>query len=85
MRRAVYKAGASLRIRYDDRLIPELEAVVGSGHVRLLGQRGATARVEAVGGAAPSTASSSSGGTAVAQPSANVDLDETADNDFDEL
>ena len=35
VRRAVYKAGASFRIRYDDRLIPELEAAVGSGHVRL--------------------------------------------------
>ena len=37
VRRAVYKAGASLRIRYDDRLIPDLEAAVGPGNVRLLG------------------------------------------------
>ena len=36
VRRAVYKAGASLRVRYDDRLIPDLEAAVGPGHVRLL-------------------------------------------------
>jgi DNA polymerase-3 subunit alpha len=46
IRRAVYKAGASLRIRYDDRLFGEIENVVGSGNVRLLGSRGATARVE---------------------------------------
>jgi DNA polymerase-3 subunit alpha len=46
VRRAVYKAGASLRVRYDDRLIGEIENVVGSGNVRLLGSRGATARVE---------------------------------------
>ena len=52
VRRAVYKAGASLRIRYDDRLIPELEAAVGPGLVRLLGHRGATARIE-VGTAGP--------------------------------
>lgn len=49
VRRAIYKAGASLRIRYDDRLVPELENVVGSGNVRLLGPRGATARVESIG------------------------------------
>jgi DNA polymerase-3 subunit alpha len=47
IRRAIYRAGASLRVRYDDRLIPELEDVVGPGCVRLLGQRGATARVDA--------------------------------------
>src|SRR5262249_50675530 len=29
IRRAVYKAGASLRVRYDDRLVPELENAVG--------------------------------------------------------
>ena len=46
VRRAVYKAGASLKIRHDDRLVPDLEAAVGAGNVRLLGHRGATARVE---------------------------------------
>jgi DNA polymerase-3 subunit alpha len=85
VRRAVYKAGASLRIRYDDRLIPELETVVGAGHVRLLGQRGATARVEAVGSSAPGSVASASGVTAVPPPSTDSDLDETADNDFDDL
>ncbi len=47
VRRAIYKAGASYKIRYDDRLIADLEAAVDAGNVRLLGQRGATARVEA--------------------------------------
>jgi DNA polymerase III subunit alpha len=47
IRRAVYKAGSTLKIRYDDRLLGDLEGVVGAGHVRLLGQRGATARVAA--------------------------------------
>jgi DNA polymerase-3 subunit alpha len=46
VRRAVYKAGASCKIRHDDKLLPDLEAAVGPGNVRLLGQRGATARVE---------------------------------------
>jgi DNA polymerase-3 subunit alpha len=48
VRRAVYKAGASLRIRYDDRLTADLENVVGTGNVRLLGPRGATARPDAI-------------------------------------
>lgn len=46
VRRAIYKAGASYKIRHDDRLLSDLEAAVGAGNVRLLGQRGATARVE---------------------------------------
>src|SRR5207249_8710625 len=45
--RAVFKAGTALKLRHDDRLVPELEAAVGAGNVRLLGQGGATARVEA--------------------------------------
>ena len=31
VRRAIYKAGASLRVRYDDRLVPDLENAVGAG------------------------------------------------------
>jgi DNA polymerase-3 subunit alpha len=46
VRRAVYRAGASLKIRYDDHLIADLEGAVSAGNVRLLGPRGATARVE---------------------------------------
>jgi DNA polymerase-3 subunit alpha len=47
IKRAIYRAGASLKIRYDNQLITSLEGAVGGGNVRLLGQRGATARVEA--------------------------------------
>ena len=46
VRRAIYKAGASLKVRHDDGLLADLEAAVGAGNVRLLGRRGATARVE---------------------------------------
>ncbi|AGA25740.1 DNA polymerase III subunit alpha [Singulisphaera acidiphila] len=46
VRRAIYKAGAALKIRHDDRMLSDLEAAVGAGNVRLLGNRGATARVE---------------------------------------
>jgi len=56
-RRAIYKAGAGLKIRHDDRMLADLEAAVGEGNVRLLGNRGATARVEPV--AVSSYASSS--------------------------
>ena len=45
VRRAIYKAGASSKIRHDEKLVSDLEAAVGAGSVRLLGQRGATARV----------------------------------------
>ena len=46
VRRAIYKAGATLKVCHDDRLLSDLEGAVGPGNVRLLGQRGATARVE---------------------------------------
>ena len=83
VRRAVYKAGASLRIRYDDRLIPELEAAVGPGLVRLLGHRGATARVEAAGGSAPGSISPPHRRPACGRLSPEADLDESADDGDD--
>ncbi len=48
VRRAIYRVGSSLKIRYDDRLISDLESAIGDGKVRLVGPHGATARVEAV-------------------------------------
>jgi DNA polymerase-3 subunit alpha len=51
VRRAIYRAGPSLSIRYEEALIANLEAVVGPGNVRLRGLRGATARVD--GGSTP--------------------------------
>ncbi len=47
VRRAIYRAGGPWKVRYDDRLIPDLENAVGPGLVRLLGHRGATARIDA--------------------------------------
>jgi DNA polymerase-3 subunit alpha len=85
VRRAVYKAGASLRIRYDDRLISELETVVGAGQVRLLGHRGATTRVEAVNGFPPVSPAQSSTTTGVLPQNTEADLDESADSDFDDF
>ncbi len=46
LRRAIYRVGSSLKIRYDDRMISDLEAAIGDGKVRLVGHKGATARVE---------------------------------------
>ena len=48
VRRAIYKAGASFKVRYDETLVADLEGVVGPGNVRLLGHRGATARIDSV-------------------------------------
>jgi DNA polymerase-3 subunit alpha len=80
IRRAIYKAGASLRLRYDERLIADLEAIVGPGLVRLLGHRGGTARMEAVTAAAgPALA-----GAAAIVPSlvgSNARLDDASDDD----
>jgi DNA polymerase-3 subunit alpha len=47
VRRVIYRAGASLKIRYDDRMVSEMGSVVGSGNVRVLGAGGATSRPEA--------------------------------------
>jgi DNA polymerase-3 subunit alpha len=46
VRRAIYRVGPSLKIRYDDQLIADLESTVHAGNVRLVGNRSATARVE---------------------------------------
>ncbi len=45
-KRVLYRAGGSFKIRHDDKLISDFENAVGKGNVRLLGHRGATARVE---------------------------------------
>ena len=70
-----------LRIRYDDQLVPDLEDVVGPGFVRLLGQRGATARLD--GGTAsalsPRTQASLAWNTL---PTPDDELDDT---DFDDV
>jgi DNA polymerase III subunit alpha len=83
VRRAIYKAGASLRIRYDDRLVLDLEDAIGLGFVRLLGQRGATARVD--GGNAPASRPPSQAGTASHPlPTPVDDFDETQPDDLDD-
>jgi DNA polymerase-3 subunit alpha len=84
VRRAIYVAGNSLRIRYDERLVPDLEAAVGPGQVRLLGQRGATARLA---GSLPSSQSPSQEDSTVSPPSIapEADIDDTAMDDSDDL
>ncbi len=46
VRRARYRAGVALRIRYDERLVSDLEGVLGAGYVRVVGPTGATARLD---------------------------------------
>ncbi|AMV36522.1 DNA polymerase III subunit alpha [Planctomyces sp. SH-PL62] len=55
VRRVIYRAGSSLKVRFDDRMVSEMGQVVGVGNVRLLGARGATARADA-SSAAPARA-----------------------------
>jgi len=84
VRRATYKAGASCRIRYDDRLVPDLEDAVGLGSVRLLGQRGTTARLDG-GTAAASSPRSQAGTASTPLPSPDDELDDTQPDDLDDL
>jgi DNA polymerase-3 subunit alpha len=49
VKRAVYRAGAGMKLRHDENLLRELESAVGAGNVRLLGQRGSTARPDLSG------------------------------------
>jgi DNA polymerase-3 subunit alpha len=76
LRRAIYKAGASLRIRYDEQLVHELEGVVGAGKVHLLGPRGTTSRPDPT----PSTR------TAAASETSAPPMDDVAEliDDFDD-
>ena len=55
VRRAIYKAGASLKIRHDDRLLADLESSFGVDNVRLLGHRGTAGRDESRPAPAPVT------------------------------
>ena len=44
VKRAIYKAGANLKIRHDDQLLHEIEATFGTDNVRLIGHRGTAPR-----------------------------------------
>ncbi len=44
VKRAIYKAGANLKIRHDDQLLHEIELTFGSDNVRLIGHRGTAHR-----------------------------------------
>lgn len=46
VRRAIYRAAPTLKVRHDEQLLSDLEGAVGPGNVRLLGQRGVTTRIE---------------------------------------
>jgi DNA polymerase-3 subunit alpha len=79
VRRAIFRAGSSLRIRHDEKLIADLEIAVGEGNVRLLGQRGTTTRVAPLA-ARPSPSKTlvavSSGGFASHEESDDMDEDD---------
>ncbi len=86
VRRAIYKAGPSLRVRYDAKLLNDLEQIVGDGQVRLLGQRGATARLDSPRMPAPARATPSLqplavSATRVTAPDLDDELDDLMDDD----
>jgi DNA polymerase-3 subunit alpha len=84
VRRAIYKSGASLRVRYDEKLISDLEDAVGEGQVRLLGQRGATARIEPASPAAP-IARGVLATARVRPPSPDTELEESPSDNADDF
>ncbi len=47
VKRAIYKAGANLKIRHDDQLLHEIEVAFGTDNVRLIGHRGTAPRESA--------------------------------------
>ena len=47
VRRAIYKAGANLKIRHDERMLADLETAFGADNIRLIGHRGSAGREEA--------------------------------------
>ena len=44
VRRAIYKAGANLKIRHDERMLNDLEIAFGADNIRLIGNRGSAGR-----------------------------------------
>jgi len=44
IKRAIYKAGANLKIRHDDQLLREIEVAFGPDNVRVIGHRGSAPR-----------------------------------------
>ena len=46
IRRAIYKAGANLKIRHDERMLADLEIAFGADNIRLIGHRGSAGREE---------------------------------------
>jgi DNA polymerase-3 subunit alpha len=85
VRRAVYRAGASLCIRFDDRLIADLEAIVGPGNVRLRGQSGATAIVESGNSSAGNARGATAAATHARRASAGTDLEDSLLDDLDDV
>ncbi len=84
VRRAVYRAGASLKVRYDDRLVTDLENAVGPGLVRLLGPRGATMRIDA-GTTAEASQRPHSEALPSEPPDSDLESDELTSDDGDDL
>jgi DNA polymerase-3 subunit alpha len=84
IRRALYRAGTSMRIRYDERLLPDLEEAVGVGQVRLLGQRGATAHVDTNLPSSPTPLNDDSS-VSRANAATSSDLDDGTFEEVDEL
>ena len=71
----------SLRVRYDDRLVIDLENAVGPGIVRLLGHRGATTRIDS--GNPPAAASRRPG--LASTPASDLETDDISNEDSDDL
>jgi DNA polymerase-3 subunit alpha len=85
VRRAVYKAGSPWRVRYDDRLIADLENAVGVGLVRVVGHRGATARIEAGAAAQLAGDRPAARSLIVRPPGPELEPDDPSQDDPDDL
>jgi DNA polymerase-3 subunit alpha len=91
IRRAVYRAGASLRVHYDEQLLSDLAAAIGRGNICMLNQRGVAMPLDA-GAVAPSATPrrpppgpAPFAPPAFSGPTSDVDADELARDDLDDL
>jgi DNA polymerase-3 subunit alpha len=83
VRRVIYRAAPSLRVRYDERLCTDLENAVGAGLVRLLGHRGATTRIDS-GTPATETPTHRTPAPSLMAAPADLETDDDSHEDLDD-
>jgi DNA polymerase-3 subunit alpha len=87
VRRAIYKAGTSLRVHFDELLLADLEHAVGAGNTLLLNQRGAATPFDTSTASIPSRRipPDPTAFSAFRSTSDDIESDESSRDDLDDL